>query len=82
MTNTAVTGATYDIDGGQQLGRGEPVRDATLTSSAATMQCGGVVPAPAPVLLMINSKWHNRSTAEPDCNLAIPCASIWHRRVR
>ena len=29
MTNTAVTGATYDIDGGQQLVEGEPVPDAT-----------------------------------------------------
>jgi len=32
------------------------VTDATLTSPAATMQCRGVLPAPAPVLMMINSK--------------------------
>jgi hypothetical protein len=27
-------------------------------------------------------RFHKDSTSEPDCNLVIPCASIWHRRVR
>jgi hypothetical protein len=33
ITNTAVTGATYDIDGGQQLVDGCAVTDATMLGS-------------------------------------------------
>ena len=42
MTNTAVTGATFDIDGGQQLVEGRALMGATLILLAASMQRHGV----------------------------------------